>query len=223
MPGLRETLVLVAGNIQQTHLISLGLGLAAMAVIVILKRLNENLPGPLLAMLVISLLVAVFRLDEAGERVISEMPRGLPAMVDLAGLDQNLVSVLMTGALAVAAIGLVETMSIGRVIAAQTRQCLDSNQEFIGQDLANIACGLFSGSNMKCVGTGGLSLDKVYLAQLPLHRTPNRQLNWRNHVPTVAGSPCSGQPAGQVPLVEPPIPSPGIDCQQHRTVFSRAA
>lgn len=144
-PGLRETLALVASNIQQTHLISLGLGLAAMVIIVVLKRLKENLPGPLLAMLITSILVAVFGLDQVGVRVISEMPRGLPAMADFAGLDLSLVSKLMAGALAVAAIGLVETMSIGRVIAAQTRQRLDSNQEFVGQGLANLACGLFSG------------------------------------------------------------------------------
>ena len=36
-------------------------------------------------------------------------------------------------------------MSIARSIASHTRQRLDSNQEFIGQGLANIASGLFSG------------------------------------------------------------------------------
>ncbi len=144
-PGLWETLSLVAGNIHRTHLISLGLGLAAILAIVLLKRFNESLPGPLLAMLITSFLVAFFRLDQAGVRVISEMPRGLPPLADLAGLDLELVAKLATGALAVAAIGLVETMSIARVIAAQTRQRLDSNQEFIGQGLANIACGLLSG------------------------------------------------------------------------------
>jgi SulP family sulfate permease len=47
--------------------------------------------------------------------------------------------------LAVAAIGLVEAMSIARSIASQTGQRLDSNQEFIGQGLANMASGFFSG------------------------------------------------------------------------------
>ncbi len=96
-------------------------------------------------MIITSLLVALFQLDESGVRVIGEMPRSLPPMADLAGLDWSLVNKLTTGALAVSAIGLVETMSIARVIAAQTRQRLDSNQEFIGQGLANLACGLFSG------------------------------------------------------------------------------
>ncbi|MCB9135111.1 MAG: STAS domain-containing protein [Anaerolineales bacterium] len=143
-PGLRETLSLVVGNLAQTHAISLGLGVLAILAVLGFKRLNPRLPGALLAMVITSSLVALFDLEAQGVRVISELPRSLPAMADLAGLDFKLLGELVPGALAVAAIGLVETMSIGRVIAAQTRQRLDSNQEFIGQGLANLVCGLFS-------------------------------------------------------------------------------
>jgi SulP family sulfate permease len=52
---------------------------------------------------------------------------------------------LATGSIAVAAIGLVEATSISRSIASQTGQRLDSNQEFVGQGLANIAAAFFSG------------------------------------------------------------------------------
>jgi SulP family sulfate permease len=52
---------------------------------------------------------------------------------------------LAPGALAIAAIGLVEAMSIARSIASQSDQRLDSNQEFVGQGLANVAAGAFSG------------------------------------------------------------------------------
>ena len=48
-------------------------------------------------------------------------------------------------ALSVTAIGLVEAISNARTIATQTGQRLDSDQEFVGQGMANIACGLFSG------------------------------------------------------------------------------
>ena len=150
-PGLSETLKLVASHIQETHPISLGLGLGTMVLIVLLKRVKENLPGLLLAMLLTSTLVAVLKLDQSGVRVVSEMPQGLPGMVDFASIDQNLVNKLIPGALAIAAIGLVQTMSITRVIAAQTRQRLDSNQEFIGQGLANFTSGLFSG--YACTGS----------------------------------------------------------------------
>jgi SulP family sulfate permease len=150
-PGLAETLKLVASHIQETHLISLGLGLGAVLLIVLLKQIKENLPGPLLAILLISILVAVLKLDQSGVRVVSEMPQRLPAMIDFTSINLNLVGRLIPSALAVAAIGLVQTVSIGRVIAAQTRQRLDSNQEFIGQGLANLASGFFSG--YPCTGS----------------------------------------------------------------------
>ncbi|MFQ5578608.1 MAG: SulP family inorganic anion transporter, partial [Anaerolineae bacterium] len=59
--------------------------------------------------------------------------------------DLELIGHLSTGALAVGVIGLVEAMSIARSIAGQTGQRLDSNQEFVGQGLANVACGFLSG------------------------------------------------------------------------------
>ena len=144
-PGLGETLTLVTAHVLELHWVSFGLGLAAMVLIVVLKRISDKLPGPFLAMLLTSVLVAIFGLASQGVRVVSQMPQGLPTMINLSHLDFETVSKLLPGALAVAAIGLVETMSIGRVIAAQTRQRLDSNQEFVGQGLANIVCGLFSG------------------------------------------------------------------------------
>jgi SulP family sulfate permease len=47
--------------------------------------------------------------------------------------------------LAVSAIGLVQTAAIVRSIATQTGQRIDSNQEFVGQGMANIFCGFFWG------------------------------------------------------------------------------
>lgn len=128
-----------------THLPSLLLGVGSVLLIVGLKRVNRNLPGPLIAMGAAALLVAVLGLDEYGVRVLDPLPRSLPPLADLPLLDLNLIGELSTGALAVAAIGLVEAVAISRSIASQTGQRLDSNQEFVGQGLANIAVGFFSG------------------------------------------------------------------------------
>lgn len=47
-------------------------------------------------------------------------------------------------ALAVALLGLIEALSIGRSIASRSRQPIDGNQEFIGQGLSNIVGSFFS-------------------------------------------------------------------------------
>ncbi|MCX7853173.1 MAG: SulP family inorganic anion transporter, partial [Caldilineales bacterium] len=70
---------------------------------------------------------------------------GLPRPTSLPLFDFELGSQLFMGAVAVAAIGLVEATSIARSLAAQSGQRLDSNQEFVGQGLSNIAAGFLSG------------------------------------------------------------------------------
>lgn len=52
---------------------------------------------------------------------------------------------LAGGAIAVTVLALTQAVSIGRAIALKSGQRLDNNQEFIGQGLANIAAGFFSG------------------------------------------------------------------------------
>ncbi|MCG3207500.1 MAG: Thiosulfate sulfurtransferase GlpE [Anaerolineae bacterium] len=150
-PYFTTTLAAIAVGIGQTHWLSLGLGLITIGIIVGVRRVNRNLPGPLLAMIVTTLLVAVFSLDSRGVIILGELPRGLPPLIIPPITDVDLIQKLFAGSLAVAAIGLVEATSIARVIAIQSGQRLDSNQEFVGQGLANIAAGFFSGYT--CAGS----------------------------------------------------------------------
>jgi SulP family sulfate permease len=78
-------------------------------------------------------------------QTLGELPHGLPPLAPLPLLDLSLIGQLANGALALAIIGLVEAVAIVRAVASHSRQRLDSNQEFVGQGLANIAAGLFSG------------------------------------------------------------------------------
>jgi SulP family sulfate permease len=84
-------------------------------------------------------------LDRQGVETIGQLPRGLPPLARLPLSNLDLIGQLSTGALAIGAIGLVEATAIARSIAARTGQRLDNNQEFVGQGLANIACGFLSG------------------------------------------------------------------------------
>ncbi|MDW8317000.1 MAG: sulfate permease [Anaerolineae bacterium] len=144
-PELVATLQAVAVNLPQTHLPTLALGLATLALILLVRRVRPRWPSPLLAMIAAGAAVAVLGLDQQGVSVIGQIPRSLPPFHLPPLLDIELIGQLSTGALAVSVIGLIEAMSIARSIASQTGQRLNSNQEFVGQGLANIACGLFSG------------------------------------------------------------------------------
>jgi len=143
--NLVDTLYQVGLNILVTHWPTALLGFGTMALIVILRQINPKLPGALISMAVASIIVFILRLDESGVSVIGQLPSSLPPLADLPLFDLDFIAQLSTGALAVGAIGLVETTAIARSISAQTGQRLDSNQEFVGQGLANLGSGFLSG------------------------------------------------------------------------------
>jgi len=132
-------------HINQSHLMTLVLGLVTLAVILIIKRFRPTWPGTLIAMILVGTLVAVFDLEKHGVAVVGAIPRSLPPfhMPSVGTMTQ--IGQLAPGALAIAILGLVEAVSIARAIADQTRQRLNVNREFVGQGLANISAGLFSG------------------------------------------------------------------------------
>lgn len=142
--ALDQTLHNVVTHLPQTHLPSLLLGIGTLVTVVILRRIDRRIPNALSA-LTLAALVAAFS-GLAGEiKVVGALPRSLPPLKMPPLTDLRLIGELSTTALAVAAFGLIETTSVARSIAAATRQRLDSNQEFVGQGLAGIACGLLSG------------------------------------------------------------------------------
>ncbi len=141
-----QTVADVLRRLPEAHWPSLGVAIGAVAVIVLAQYFRPKWPAVLLAMVAASIGVVVFNLDgPGGVSVLGELPRGLPPLARLPLFDLQLIGRVSTGALAVSAIGLVEAMSIARAIAAHSGQRLDNNQEFVGQGLANIAAGFFSG------------------------------------------------------------------------------
>ena len=132
-------------HLPDTHLQTAVIGIGAIILIIVLKRINSKLPGALITMAAAALAVYIFGLDKIGVAIIGEFSWSLPPLSKPPVFDLELISRLSPGALAVGAIGLVQASAISRSIATQTGQRLDSNQEFVGQGVANIACGLFSG------------------------------------------------------------------------------
>jgi sulfate permease, SulP family len=144
-PEVFPTVRYLTEHIQETHLLSLGLGVAVILVIVLIRKLRPGWPAALIAMILAAAATGLLNLDDQGVRVLGAMPRSLPPLANLPLLSPVLLWKLSAGALAITAIGLVEAVSISRTVAAQSGQRLDSNQEFVGQGLASIMTGFFSG------------------------------------------------------------------------------
>ena len=140
-----ETVYLtVQAALTETHLPTLLFAIAAIAIMVGIKKWKPALPGVLIAVVITTLVAKFTGYAEMGGAVVGDVPRGLPGL-SVPGFDLDIILQLLTSAIIIALIGFMEAISIAKAMAARTRQRLDANQELFGQGLANIFSGLFSG------------------------------------------------------------------------------
>jgi high affinity sulfate transporter 1 len=143
-------------HLDQTNRASLALGAAALAVLILGKRLLPNRPVALLVVVAGIATAPLLGLAERGVALLGEIPHGLPApslpAVSAADLNQ-----LLPLAMACFLLGAVETVAIGRMFGRKHGYRLDSNQEFLALAGANLAAGLGQGFPV----SGGMSQSLV--------------------------------------------------------------
>lgn len=143
------------------HAATAGVGLASVALLLALRGLKIRfglrlLPELLVTVIVMAALVAGLGLDARGVAVVGAIPSELPRP-SLPDFDYELMRNLSGGALAIAILGLLEAIAMSKMIAAQTRQKLDVNQQCLSEGLANITGGLF-----QCIpGSGSLTRSAI--------------------------------------------------------------
>jgi SulP family sulfate permease len=101
--------------------------------------------GPLAAVTICTVAVYYFNLQvEHQVKVIGHIPPGLPDII-LPNLDPALIQQLLPNAILIALVGYLESVSIGKSMASQKRQKIDSNKELVGLGSANIASSICGG------------------------------------------------------------------------------
>ncbi len=78
----------------------------------------------------------------SGGRVVGAIPEGLPS-ISFPEINLTLITELFFAAITIALIGFMEAIAIAKAMATRTRQRLDTNQELVGQGVANIVGSLF--------------------------------------------------------------------------------
>jgi high affinity sulfate transporter 1 len=151
-----ERVVLLAGQLDQTRLLVLGLGLVAIVLLVAGERL---LPGRPVALAVVALAIAAasaLGLGALGVPTTGYIPAGLPSLAGpaLRLRDVEGIVPLAAGCLLLAYI---EGISAARTFAAKHAYSIDPRQEFLGLGAANFAAALGHGYPV----AGGLSQSAV--------------------------------------------------------------
>jgi SulP family sulfate permease len=141
----------------ETNLFTLGLGIVAIIVIRILKKINRKIPGALVAVVLGVLAVYFLGLSSSGVRIVGEVPDGLPALT-MPALDTARISELFPIALTLALIAFMEAISVAKAVEEKRGENhVKANQELVALGASNIVGSLFQSYPT----TGGFSRTAV--------------------------------------------------------------
>jgi len=133
----------VALHITETNPYVLAVALLTLVTSVLTKRFFPKSPYMLVGMVFGGFLAFFLGGETVGIKTIGNISEAFPKIQGISG-DFDKIKELMPSAFALALLGLIPSIAIGKSIALQSRQRIDSNREFIGQGLSNIVGSFFS-------------------------------------------------------------------------------
>ncbi len=152
--GWVREVVSLAAHVPETSIPALAVGLATLAVIIVLEHRAPKIPSPLIAVggsIAASFLLG---LQASGVAVVGFIPGGLPAPIKP---ELSLIVQLWPAALGIALMSFTETIAAGRAFVAPGESRPDPNQELVATGAANVVGGLFGAMP----GGGGTSQTAV--------------------------------------------------------------
>lgn len=130
-------------HLAEANYYSLAIGLTTLIAAITLKKINRRIPYLLISLILGALLSYVLNGAEHGVKLVGALPGTLPPL-SIPDFEPSTLKTLVSGALAIAILGLIEAVSIARSIALRSHQLINGNQEFLGQGLSNIIGSFFS-------------------------------------------------------------------------------
>jgi SulP family sulfate permease len=142
--GYFVEIIALIESIPHANLYSVAIGVGTFAIVRLMKRYAPKVPGALAALILMTLIVALFGLDQKGVAVLGSLPSGLPSLtvpeVPVADYLR-----LLPGAIAVVGITLAEALLLVRSYDRKYGEKSDGNQVLFAYGVANVASG-FTGS-----------------------------------------------------------------------------
>jgi SulP family sulfate permease len=134
----------LASRIRETSLPTLGLGLAFLVLLVVMRKLAPRLPGALVVCVIAVALSQVFHLRHHGVAVVGQFPAGLPRLA-FPNVSWWEVHTLLPASIGIALLTYTECILLARAFAEKNRYEVDPNQELSALGYADIITGLFQG------------------------------------------------------------------------------
>lgn len=127
--------------------IATGIGAGTLIFLLLVSRWRPKWPSGLMALLLFGLLVVFFNLEE-DVLLIRDIGEILPVLPAFGGgpMTQGLFSLvphLMSPAIAIAILGMLETVALSKAVATSSGQQVNPNQEIIGLGIGNLMSSIF--------------------------------------------------------------------------------
>jgi SulP family sulfate permease len=120
--------------------------IGALAIIYLFPRLTRAVPSPLVAIVVLSAITILGGIDVNTVGEMGQLPSALPSFL-LPNVPFNLetLQIILPFSLAMAAVGLLESMMTAQIVDDLTDTTSDKRRECKGQGIANFVTGFFGG------------------------------------------------------------------------------
>ncbi len=141
-----------AGELGSTHYLSLAIGLATLAVLLVFPRVTKRFPGVIVGVGGALLVTAVFGLADYGVQTVGVLPQGFPTPSLPAVGIQDLVP-LGIAALGIVLVSLTDTIATSASFATRRGDEVDTNQEIVGVGIANLANAFVQGFPISVSGS----------------------------------------------------------------------
>ncbi|MEP2688220.1 SulP family inorganic anion transporter [Maribacter dokdonensis] len=129
----------------EINYVDFSIGLVGIALLLGFKRWAKNIPGILIIVVLGIVAVYFFQLDTYGIKLVGNVPSGLPSFI-MPTLNIEDVKQLAPIAIALALVGYLEAISIGKAIEDKTGEdTIKANQELIALGSSNIVGSFFQG------------------------------------------------------------------------------
>jgi high affinity sulfate transporter 1 len=139
--GYFAELIVLLESIPHANLYAVAIGLGTFIIVRLMKKYAPKAPAALIALILMTVIVAVFSLDQKGVNVLGAMPSGLPALT-LPNVPLSDYLRLLPGAMAVVGITLCEALLLVRNCDRKHNTKADGNQVLFAYGMTSIVSGL---------------------------------------------------------------------------------
>ena len=128
------------------------MAILVLALLIVLRRWVPAAPGPLVAVVGSTAVVALFDLQSLGVAVVGEIPAGLPrpSLPDFGAID---LGALVGAALGITVVAYTDNVLTARSFAIRAGDRIDPQQEFLALGASNLSAGLLHGFPVSSSGS----------------------------------------------------------------------